>query len=470
MDKYFIIATIFSCSICVLIFFKIHLTNEEKFIHQLEYYIELNNNETSANEISNSTEAVTNVNFVNSTEAEIQKFQQQTTGDAVEFVPPSELQSVPIPLSNSENDFTEDSILSDTNQLIPKRSWPKLTQNPINTTIFMVHIPKTAGSTFRNNLLRLSTPYFNFYPPSRFSSWNSPGCKSSKTFGGTHCSFSELLNCYRERGMVQYVRGPEKSESRQYTGEFIGSTSRYRVFPEEIESGTISSSNEPLEKNIRWITIIRDPIKRVVSEYFYWRNQVCSRPSDKAHPWSNNLCLQKHNFTNWIISPFNSAHNKYIKSLNYYPDLKAPLNSETPPNDYCINVNGIKDNTFFFDHFTSYQTLNSNYSLLQETIKNIETNFIMVADLDYMVESKVVANYVLNGFDNFDLNSEGNSKEMIRQSHASHADPSQIMEEHLNLIRERNQLDLKLHRYFKEKLMMTIRTNGLMPENTYSAS
>ena len=82
MDKYFIIATIFSCSICVLIFFKIHLTNEEKFIHQLEYYIELNNNETV---ISNSTEAVTNANFINSTEAEIQTFQQQTTGDEVEF-------------------------------------------------------------------------------------------------------------------------------------------------------------------------------------------------------------------------------------------------------------------------------------------------------------------------------------------------------------------------------------------------
>lgn len=185
---------------------------------------------------------------------------------------------------------------------------------------------------------------------------------TSKSFGATHCSFTELQDCYNQGYMKNYI--PTLSE-----------------FPSQS-----SSSNF-------YLTIIRDPIDRVISEYYYWRNSVCSRPPDAPLCWSKNLCESRHNFTEWIISPYNSAHNKYVKTLNKFENIPAPLDTDI----HCMNVNGQKDNDYFTQKYDSYQQMNAQTELIFETIENIEQNFKLVAILDRLVESDILSSFVLIG-------------------------------------------------------------------------
>mmetsp|Transcript_1619 Transcript_1619/g.6230 ORF Transcript_1619/g.6230 Transcript_1619/m.6230 type:complete len:536 (-) Transcript_1619:28-1635(-) len=103
-----------------------------------------------------------------------------------------------------------------------------------------IHVPKTAGSTFWSAMHRAlgsapATRRVHLYPPSRANSYNSPGCARPK-YGGTHCGLSQIDDCLAKglaRGVPEYFTLP-------------GATRRY-------------------------VTIVREPVARMVSEYYWWR-------------------------------------------------------------------------------------------------------------------------------------------------------------------------------------------------------
>ena len=96
--------------------------------------------------------------------------------------------------------------------------WKILNLDPEHTLLPFIHIPKTAGSSVKDTIndwgyLNTNWPYKNsLYPRSASSyfgykkkkhgnphrqvkSHNSPGCREAP-FGGTHCSYSELEECF----------------------------------------------------------------------------------------------------------------------------------------------------------------------------------------------------------------------------------------------------------------------------------
>ena len=206
---------------------------------------------------------------------------------------------------------TENTAIAETNKNRPKSKnnfqnvtpWRQLITEPIETMIAFIHIPKTAGSSFYKLIntdkygksMRLR--YQNIYPSKFYKntgsgkkgdpeSWNSPGCQFEKQHGGTHCSFSELEDCFDKR----YVE-------------------------------TVA--------NVKYMTVFREPVRRVISEYFWWRNKVCENCprkvrkfrgemcglKDKDQNWPDDLCRVSGNFTAWLLSPVNVAHNRLVKSV-----------------------------------------------------------------------------------------------------------------------------------------------------------
>ena len=81
--------------------------------------------------------------------------------------------------------------------------WKILDSDPNKTILPYVHVPKTAGSTFRDLLKKdgqsiSKWPYSNqIFPNFKTNSWNSPGCRPPQSWGGTHCGFAELDSCLK---------------------------------------------------------------------------------------------------------------------------------------------------------------------------------------------------------------------------------------------------------------------------------
>ena len=143
--------------------------------------------------------------------------------------------------------------------------WPKLNSDPKTTLLTYIHIPKTAGATFKNNLhFRVINPsqrhkiknrkiFKNFFPPQRLSSWSHPGCGRFTVESGIHCGYSELNDCIGKR-----------------RGFFL---SRF--------DGVENVTN-------RFLTILRDPVERVISEFVWWN--FPKHGGGCPGPWSQNHC------------------------------------------------------------------------------------------------------------------------------------------------------------------------------------
>ena len=455
MDKYFIAASIVVVLCCLTLVFSIRHINEDKFITQLEYYtarnkkLELEREGDASDPTSNNTSNLNNLiseakesnhsqnllslhNLENHSYkldpkptpvplqgALVKSVTEKQDNDLTGLYPPGVHHPMPIASNNNLNNLN----LPHLRVFDSIQPWPVLTTNPADTTLMFIHIPKTAGTTFRKDLLSINTPYSSFwYPPKGSNSWNSPGCMLQKSFGATHCSYSELNNCYNNNFMNSYVN--------------------------------------PSQNNVnKWISIVRDPVMRVISEYYFWRKTVCNRPIGEPHCWSNELCSVKDDLSAWIKSPYNSAHNKFVKTLNNFENLKAPLDSIY----HCMNVNGRKDNRFIQNNFQSYDNFNKNETVLLDAIKNIEENFAFIGNLDDIEGSGRVARYVLQEKSTtdsadpitFDLEKESS------HVHTSNVRPDGVLEEHLRMIEERNYLDLQLYKYLSRKLELTIEVNQL---------
>ena len=112
------------------------------------------------------------------------------------------------------------------------QAWQKL-NNSSDLLLTFIHIPKTSGSSFFNTVREAAVTADIKIFPNHQNSFNSPGCRKNREFGGTHCSFSELNDCFV--------------------------TKRAQIGYENLQNPTN-----------KYFSIIRNPIDRVISEYFWW--------------------------------------------------------------------------------------------------------------------------------------------------------------------------------------------------------
>lgn len=159
-----------------------------------------------------------------------------------------------------------------------------------------IHIPKCAGSEFWecfwSSLPRLEDgdPTWSHMFPSTGWSYHSLGC-SSHPKGGAHCTVDELEDCL--------------------VGGFA-TTPNYKYSPQPTSH--------------KFITILRNPVTRVLSEYYWW-----TQPGKVVTAWPNELILAaKDGLKEWVLSPYNVAHNRMVKHLAPPPGIKAPVRAGLP--------------------------------------------------------------------------------------------------------------------------------------------
>lgn len=225
--------------------------------------------------------------------------------------------------------------------------------------IGFVHVPKCAGSSFFSVLLQVTiNKSVEIYPPRSGTSFNAPGC-TTRLHGGVHCGYSDLYPCLN----LQFKR-----RNHSHSAFFANSDI----------------------KDLKFVTIIRDPADRMVSEYFWWA--PCNEKS-----WSKAVCNL--NLTDWMRSPHNTARNRLTKMLvDVHGMMEYRQETET-----CVGFSAQNAFAYWLRYYLLQSKNNSKYpainadnlediinnddKLLENAKANIRNNFIFVGVQEHMEAS-----------------------------------------------------------------------------------
>ena len=267
--------------------------------------------------------------------------------------------------------------------------WTKIDKG---TTLAYIHIPKTAGGSFKRKIhLDLNETGVNdsfiWYPGIKSKSWNTPGCHGFRKCGGTHCGYTEIQDCF-DKKQIQYKNS-----------------------------------------SVKYISIIRDPVERVISEYFYWKDT-------KTRAWSKNLKKTDYDFKKWILHEDNTAHNRQFKTFVNLQALDDKVGEKLRKND-CFNYAG---------EYTVNFWRNIQLSELQDNVfQNIIKNFGFIGLFENMYQSVEVLGYIL----------QKGVKHIKYSKHEHSSDKEKVSAELRKLIYERNLLDYAVYDFVKIRLMKT---------------
>lgn len=272
----------------------------------------------------------------------------------------------------------------------------------LNEVYVFVHIPKCAGSSFLQCLRSVGTDKWSHIFPHEGNSWNSKGC-AKPAYGGTHCSIGEMEDCFN--------------------GGFADLQEPYARKPNMLKR--------------KYFTIIRHPVKRVLSEYAWWL---------KHGPWPEQLRADQRRggLLAWVRSPFNVAHNRAVKHL-------TGTGAQAP-----VKFNKINCMTFDMKDYLTYwsnryngskwedgleQKLNKDNSLLQKAISNL---WFVGAQEDLQTSAMLFAKKLDSSAKDVKF------AECQKRSHQSQAAPAEtISSEIIDEIASRNALDIALYnKYF----------------------
>ena len=280
--------------------------------------------------------------------------------------------------------------------------WEPLASNPNETTLIFIHIPKTAGSTFKQSIDFYSSTQFQWFPRRAKKSWNAPGCRKNYSkhyiakkqhhiYGPTHCGFSEMKSCFSKKmALIDYGHA----------------------------------------KTVKYVSIIRDPVERVISEYFWWRKLITNK-NNKRPPkaWPENLREVSGNLTEWLLHKDNTAHNRQFKSLVEFQDLFNPFGR-----DDCVNVDGNRNLKIW-----KGVNLDEYKNRLLDTIGN---EFLFVGILEEYDKSLEVFSKITG--------MQVEKKINRRNLHGS--EKKTVSDELKKIILDKNQLDLFLYNHVLTKL------------------
>lgn len=234
--------------------------------------------------------------------------------------------------------------------------WPILKSNPNSTLIPWVHIPKTAGSSFKEALNDFGRKYTStewpyrkcFFPNYKQSSSISPGCRSGKPSGLSHCRYSELKECidgdfanlypdyntFYDQYFKHFPR-PEKKpkEMREYfENEIMGSLAENDTY--------LPVSRKEIE-TVKYMSNIRNPVVRTLSEYFYkkpsgnhlnapgWTKAMNVNAARKTINMTSGDPIYTPTLEKWVSVPENTAFKgrRVIISVFFIP---SPLKIQDP--------------------------------------------------------------------------------------------------------------------------------------------
>ena len=335
----------------------------------------------------------------------------------------------------------------------PIKPWQPLPKRSFNSssppTFIHLHIPKTAGSQFKR-LLASSTmkdytrPFWyrninSWFPAVRDYSWAAAGCAKTRQNvkkkscinggvckektgneldSGTHCGMSEMEDCILKK--------------------------EARLDYEKLEKWTYISS-------------VREPVNRVLSEYYWWRGKGCLTRKNSTRltrAWTFELCLKNWNLTKWILHPDNSAHNRQFKSLVYFKNLTIPLLENNDSN--CNNMDGYKERDFW-RKIKIYNDMRDS-GLLERLLETIEEKYFFIGLTENMEDSTEAALKLMRLPFNDQIKQNVHFRISGGVGHKSHVHDSwnKVTDYQRELIKQKNWLDVQLYEYVKNKLNATL--------------
>ena len=402
------------------------------------------------------------------------------------------------------------------NKLLDKKNiqpWQILNSNPFYTLIPWIHIPKTAGLSTKNkfneilNYKTSNSPYKNSLFPNHFAkSSNHPGCFTNRIMSGGHCRFSEVDQClkkdaanlfpYPEFFWEEYYSKPlsvrkmvNLDEDKNLRSVILHKES-HKI--EEYDNQTAQYFNQfyrPIHsydyQNIKYLSTIRHPIVRGISEYYY-RKPTKTNNMNCAHgSWTKFMCSEIKNSSfsilDWTIDPNgeNTSHNRMTRSFFDETFYNKNASFGIATHKMGANAVGPMDLNYLKKHFgqnvNNANDLNEKYEVVYHAIKNVEKNFMFVSILEdiensfTIFEILVQAFSVENAFRKLELEKIGRQLEeklkidnpgeqLEHKSHSTSARgrPEKFKISLLIKLFEKNKLDIILWEYLKRKFDVTV--------------
>ena len=303
------------------------------------------------------------------------------------------------------------------------------TTTPTTTVHVWMHIPKTAGTAGYDTFLkaihlqqRRKRPELReaVFPPISSNDWNSPGCNPAIDYGASHCAPSELRHCFETRTEAVFAR---------------------MQIP-------FSQQKQQQQHLLQFYTILRDPVERVLSEYFWWRK------NPHVAAWTASMRAHRQDLEAWVRDDTNVAHNRqatFVLMNRPFPDQQQ---------DECIHMMGNKLYDWIVSEYGSVAQLNNHHALqMDEYYTNGTTtaaaspvllllqDFRFVAVLEELALSQAAFERVTG------VAALLPAPKKKKQSSQLHRAKKLPVSDHIRaLIRERNQLDLHLHQYALQRL------------------
>lgn len=293
----------------------------------------------------------------------------------------------------------------------------------VDTSVLgFMHIPKCSGSSFHKKLCELTKGSSSTRSPGLSLSWfnsckknsfNSHGCQNWSKWGGTHCGFHEMQDCLLSNRAHTHI------------------------------SNKFRKVQIPAGKRPMFVTILRDPVERVISEFFWWRaakGQFC-----KATVWGACLCnAARQGLDTWIESPCNMAHNRQIRYF-LMDGVKAPINRQG--HQHCAAF-FLKPTVVYWEQRLNHsfdkdlvEYMNNDHSLVQAAITVLEQEFWFVGiQEDYEGSQKLFSAL-------YELVYGRKPGKSISKSRFHASKRGSVTDDQRRAIADRNRLDLQLYHY-----------------------
>ena len=178
---------------------------------------------------------------------------------------------------------------------------------------------------------------------------------------------------------------------------------------------------------------------------------------EMSRAWTMGNCWKgathkNNNFTAWILDYENSAHNRQIKSLIWYKNLTYPSEKSYSTEKNCNNLDAYKENDFW-KMFRIKNNASDDF-IFKQAVKTLEEKYAFVGLTENMKDSVRISHWIL-GYKNPPGKLHDRYLELLdgRVGHKSHSTEGgkKLDEKDLELIKEKNWLDLKLYEYVKKK-------------------
>lgn len=177
-----------------------------------------------------------------------------------------------------------------------------------STVLVIVHVPKTGGSSFEAVAQQMRTPQHIWFG----TTGSHPGCGKF-----SHCSVSELARCFDEgRALICKAQPDWRSNGSECATELLARRDELSL--------PFGSWQRPPILTPRFVTMVRDPVERTVSEWLWFGQKGRHSWRTCTQVWTAAVCElaggeRHHNVSallRWMAAPGNTAGNRQTQMLS----------------------------------------------------------------------------------------------------------------------------------------------------------